>query len=140
SQSVSLLLDLPLRPPARHSLPTRRSSDLLGQRRQQGLADPVAAHLRADVEILQVDAVYTAPGGEVDEPQREAHDAAVDLGDVPVQGRVLTEQRCAQLLGREVALVWRLLVLGEVMVEFDDDVHVRLADAADTRIQVSSWK
>src|SRR5690606_39840437 len=104
SQSVSLLLDLPLRPPARHSLPTRRSSDLLGQRRQQGLADPVAAHLRADVEILQVDAVYTAPGGEVEEPQREAHDAAVDLGDVP-----RSEEHTSELQSRE-NLVCRLLL------------------------------
>src|SRR3954451_11193562 len=81
---------------------------------QQLPAQPGAAVVLLDVEVLEVDAVRAAPGGEVEEPQRHTDDGAVLLRDVPEERGPLAEQRRLQLLLGQPDLVERLLVLGQL--------------------------
>src|SRR5437879_11927232 len=70
----------------------------------------MAAHLRLDVEVLEVDPVSPLPGRVVEEPQRESGDLAVVLGYVSEYGRLLAEERPPQIAGGRFHLVQRLLV------------------------------
>jgi len=65
---------LQARPAIRHAL--------LGEIRQQGLADALAALLGADKQIFQIDTGAAAEGRKIDEPDREAGRLAVPLGDL----------------------------------------------------------
>lgn len=96
-----------------------------GQFYEEGLAVAAASVGGAYVQVLQVNAVHAAPRREVEEPEREARRfAGVRLGDVRVRGRVLAEQRLAQLLLRRPRLVRALLVLGQFADHGVDDGDV----------------
>ena len=100
----------------------------LRERAEQLPAEAGAAVLRLYVEVLEVDAVGAAPGGEVEEPQRHADDAALDLGDVAVQGGGVAEQAGGELLLGEPDLVQRLLVVGQLAHQPDHRGDVLRAD------------
>src|SRR5690606_35054433 len=92
---------------------------------------PAAAHLRADEEVLQVDAVPAGPGGEVDEPQGEPDRLAGVLGDVREDRRVLAEQGLRQVLLGGLHRVRLALVDGQVADEPQDGGDVVRACGAD---------
>ena len=96
------------------------------ERAQQLLPQARPALRRRDVEVLEPDAVRAGPRREGQEPDGAPHDLAVDLGHVREHRRfaVGREQRVGQVLGRGVDLVQRLLVLGELTDQAQDDGHV----------------
>src|SRR2546423_13553202 len=77
----------------------------LRKRLQQASAEPEPAVLGLDVEVLEIDAVYADPGGEVEEPQRHTDDHAVHLCDMAERGRRRTEQRVGPQRWRELHLI-----------------------------------
>jgi hypothetical protein len=88
---------------------------------------------RCDIEVLDVDPVHPAPGGEVAEPQRAPHNLAGVLGDVTEQRGCGREQRGVQLIDRESAVLRGALVLGELVHQRDDRGDVLRPDLADHR-------
>src|SRR5699024_1032288 len=66
---------------------------LLDELVQQRLAPPRLTVVGSNVEILEMDAVYPVPGGEIQKPQGESHDLPALFGDMAEQRGVAAEQR-----------------------------------------------
>ena len=89
------------------------------------------AQVRAYVQVLEVDAVLAAPGREVDVPDGEAAETALVVDDQAEQLRVGAEQRDAEVLGRRLDVLQRLLVLGQLADHREQLVDLVGPDRAD---------
>jgi hypothetical protein len=86
--------------------------------------------LRPDVKVLEVDAVDSAPGREVEKPKRTADDFVTHGGHVSEQCRVGTEQGGVQLILIEGAQLGGALVFGQVVHQPDHGRYIWANDAA----------
>src|SRR5262249_44352951 len=77
----------------------------LGQGNEEGLAEAGATRLGADEEVLEVDAVDTAPSGKAEEPDRAADHRALVLGHMAEDSRLVPEEGGLQLVSGQVTLL-----------------------------------
>jgi MOSC domain-containing protein YiiM len=115
---------VPVEHPPLHSPVAALQRDA-GQLGQQRLAVASASGGGAHVEVLEVDPVRAAPGGEVEEPQGKTDRLAVlGAGQVGKCGGLRAENGLLQLQFGGDRLFRRLLVLGQLPDEVEDHRHI----------------
>jgi hypothetical protein len=91
---------------------------------QQRLADALAALLRLDEEVLEIEARPGEEGREVGEEERERDDAAGALGDHGLDHGLGAEQMQRELVGRDLEQMRQALEFGKAADQDDDGIDV----------------
>ena len=105
---------------------------------EQRLAQAVSARCRPNVEVLEVDSVPAAKGGEIVEPERESDRFPVPLRDIAEHARLGPEQRLRQPLRRGVDSIGQPLVFRQLTHEIEDQPRVGGTGGSDMGVHAAN--